>query len=359
MKFAVVEYFSKSGRIWHHSDEKPNYLCDPHREIDPTSFGCYVSALKGDHIPLTYVIGTDSLFKRLVRKITGSWPQGYDISMFEEYDVLMVVYEVANGPTLTKFINKVKQKYPKIKILGVPTQPYGLLKKQWEDQPSILKELKDFINAGDIFVTIVKSTLDEWGELSDVPVRYLPQPYPVEYASRFRKDLEEKKNIIFVAGVTERPNIKKGLEVAKLVQEEMPDYIIHVTGVEGSEADYSLLDGADFMETGFMPWADHLRYLSEVKIVINTDYTQTRGRVQMDCGVVGTPSVGADSDAQIDLFGQFASDEESTVHDVKEKVLSLLKDDEEYMKVNAYAKNKLGEYSYEKAVQRLNSLFNV
>ena len=75
MNFAVIEYASKTGDIWRHQPGKPNYLEDPAKVIDPTSFGCYVSALEGEHIPLTKLIGTSNLYNRVVKKLTGSWPQ--------------------------------------------------------------------------------------------------------------------------------------------------------------------------------------------------------------------------------------------------------------------------------------------
>ena len=356
MTFAVVEYSSKSGAVWHHTDTKPNYLCDPHTEIDPTSFGCYVSALKGEHIPLTQVIRTNKLTNRIIRNLSGSWPNNYPLHIFKKYDVIMVVYEVANGPALTQFMKRIKQTFPNLKILGVPTQPYGLLKARWEKSPTVQKEIQQFMLQCDIFLTIVKNTQKAWQELSPTPVLYLPQPYPVEYSTSFFKPLAKKQNIIYVPGVTGRPEISKGLEVAKKVQKKYPQYKIHVTNIEGINSDFSTLENSEYKSIKFLPWQEHLQYLSTVKLVINTDYTATRGRVQMDCAAIGTPSVGADSDAQLDLFPSLASTTKSAIDQLVTVSCSLLSNPNTYLEVTKFASGKLSFYNYPNSATRLNEL---
>lgn len=356
MTFAVVEYSSKSGTTWSHTDAKPNYLCNPHTQIDPTSFGCYVSALKGDHIPLTEIVGAKKLTNRISRKLFGSWPNNYSVNDFNKYDTLMVIYEVANGPALTQFMERINQSFPAIKILGVPTQPHGLLKPQLEASPKIHQEIQQFMSQCDAFLTIVRSTTEYWQNLSSVPVHYLPQPYPVEFATTQFKPLDNKKDIIYVPGVTDRPAISKGLIIAREIQKKLPQYKIHVTNIEGIKSDLSALDSADYDSIDFMPWQEHLKYLSTVKIVINTDYTETRGRVQMDCAAVGTPSVGADSDAQLDLYPSLSSTPATKIEDIVNSTISLLSKPDHYGKVTNFATSKLPFYNYSASAIRLNEL---
>jgi hypothetical protein len=354
MEFAVVEYSSKSGTVWQHTDAKPNYLCDPNTEMDTTSFGCYVSALKGKHIPLTEVVGANKIINRVIRKLSGSWPDNYSLDDFDGIDVLMVVYEVANGSSLIQFMKRIRKVYPKVKILGVPTQPYGLLKPQWDANPDTLKELQEFISNCDVFLTIVADLKDTWQKLSSVPVHYLAQPYPLEHASLQFQPLEKKQDIIYVPGVTDRPIITRGLEVARELQKRLPQYKIHVT--KNEDADFSALGEAKYEEIDFLPWQEHLKYLSGVKLVINTDYTKTRGRVQMDCAAVGTPSVGADSDSQLDLYPEFAATSESTVSEIVELAYSLLSNSDQYIKTTEFATSKLPFYNYVASASRLADL---
>src|SRR3989338_8201006 len=135
MRFAVIEYTSKTGNIWRHRPGQPNYLEDPVKVIDPTSFGCYVSALAGEHIPLTKLIGTHHLLKRAVKKITGSWPRNYPLDYLKKFDTLLVVHQISNAHEIAAFVKRLKRELPHLFILGVPTQPYGLLRPHLENNP--------------------------------------------------------------------------------------------------------------------------------------------------------------------------------------------------------------------------------
>lgn len=358
MSFAVVEYSSKTATIWRHSDQHPNYLCDPAREMDPTSFGCYVSAMRGEHIPLTSILGTSRLSNRIYRRCTGHWPANYPLSYFSPFDRLMVVHEVANSQSLTAFIRRLSQLKPSLKIIGVPTQPYGLLRQRWENDPLVKSDLRDFINACDVFITIVASTLPAWQVFSTRPVQYLPQPYPVEHAIQFFQSAADKKPIIFIAGVPDRPAITHGFKVAAALQRQFPDYVIHLTAAADAELDIFHLQDAKYAIQPFMPWQEHLQYLATVKIVINTDFTQTRGRVQMDCAAVGTPAVGADSDAQLDLFPRQAADINTPLSSIIQTAAGLLSNPDTYRSTVELAKNKLPFYNYPSSAARLDRLFS-
>jgi hypothetical protein len=359
MTFAVVEYSSKSGDIWQHTKERPNYLCDPALEMDPTSFGCYVSAMSGEHIPLVKIINTASFINRLYRKINGHWPNQYSLDYFGKFDRLLVIHEAANSATLTSFIRRLKSRYPHLKILGVPTQPYGLLRLQWHHDHQILTNLQEFSQACDAFITIAKSTTESWQNITQRPVYYLPQPYPVEFATKYWKPQAEKQPIIFIPGVTDRPQIILGHQVAVALQKQFPDHVIHVTATPNTPLDLSVLTGANYQVQTFLPWHDHLRYLSAVKLVINTDFTQTRGRVQMDCAAVGTSSVGADSDAQLDLFPHQAAGPKDSLDEIIAAARDLLANKKKYQTTIDFARAKLPFYSYEQSAHRINHLYSL
>ncbi|MEO6077889.1 MAG: hypothetical protein ABIP54_03835, partial [Candidatus Andersenbacteria bacterium] len=250
MKFAVIEYSSKTKKIWRHTQSRPNYLCDPSKEIDPTSFGCYVSALEGEHIPLTHLIVGDEIsfftriYRKIIKKITTHWPSSYNIEYLQQFDAVLVVYQLSDGHEMVSFLKKIRKQYPDIAVLGVPTQPYGILEDAWEKEPEKKHEIQEFINQCDIFLTIVKSTLPHWQALSHVPVAYLPQPYPVEFALQEHKERKQKRNIIYVAGVTDRKRIIDGEIVAKKLQEKFPQYRIQMSAIPDMQLDTSELQNA-------------------------------------------------------------------------------------------------------------------
>lgn len=354
MKFAVVEYSSKTGQIWKHTPERPNYLCDPVKEIDPTSFGCYVSALEGEHIPLLSLINP-TYYGKILKRLTGSWPGTYDLSYLQSFGVLLVVYQISDGHEMVRFVQRLQKELPKIAVIGVPTQPWGLLQEHWHRNPAIKQEITAFMDACDLFLTIVESTKDSWQALTTTPVEYLPQPYPVEYATERYLPRDQKDSVIFVAGVTDRPNIRKGQRVAKKLQEEFPEYTIHVTKIDDAPLDTSELSGSRFEIMPFQLWEEHLSYLAKTRLVINTDYTQTRGRVQVDCAAVGTPSIGADSDGQRDLFPDLPGNTDQTEEELFDQARRLLTDSTFYESVTRKAQERLKEYNYDKSAQRLRS----
>jgi hypothetical protein len=361
MKFAVVEYSSKTKMIWRHTPERPNYLCDPIKEIDPTSFGCYVSALEGEHIPLNAIIAGNmvGLIPRIVRKVvkrlTGNWPS-YSLSYFKQFDALLVVYQISDGHEMVRFVERLKREHPKQVIIGVPTQPYGILKEYWNTHPEKLKEMRDFMRHCDVFITIVKRTLPQWQKLSSTQVVYLPQPYPVEFASHAFRSRQKKSSIIFVAGVTGRDTITKGQIVAARLQKEFPSYRIQMAKVPDMELDVTNLVGTTYDIIPFQPWREHLSMLSRTALVINTDYTQTRGRVQVDCAAVGTPSIGANSDAQDDLFPKLPADRETSIEQLVLQGRQLLGDMSSYEEVVRTAQERLKAYGYEESKRRMQDL---
>ncbi len=362
MKFAVVEYSSKTKEIWKHTNERPNYLCDPVKEIDPTSFGCYVSALEGEHIPLThFIIGNHinpalRLFRKIEKRLFGNWPHGYDIRYMKQFDALLVVYQISDGHEMVRFAQRMKKIHPGCVLIGVPTQPYGLLKARWDSHPESLQEIKAFMNSCDVFLTIVHRTLPIWEKMTRTPVRYMPQPYPVDFASLKFLPREKKRNVIFVAGVTGRDNIAKGQIVAAKLQRIFPAYRIHMAQVPGMELDTKNLKGSKFDIIPFEPWQDHIATLAKSAIVINTDYTQTRGRVQADCAAVGTPSIGANSDGQDDLFPDLRAERDTPVEELVAQAKRLLEDDALYAGIVQTAKDRLEQYNYRRSRARIEEL---
>lgn len=357
MKFAVVEYSSKSGGVWRHTDAKPNYLADPEKEIDPTSFGCYVSALKGEHVPITFLArgGGGEVWRRVYKRLTGSWPR-YSLDYLKKFNVLMIVHQVSDGHEVVSLIREVRQQWPQIFIIGVPTWPWGQLTDHFGQNPKDLAIFQNYMDQCTVFLTVVQETLPWYQERTKTPVIYLPQIYPVEYTKQFWQPREGREKVIFVAGVTQRPNIQQGQAVAAQLQKEFPEYIIHVTSIPRVDLDTAVLVGSRFVIQPFAAWREHLAYLNKVKLVINTDYTATRGRVQVDCAAVGTPSVGGNSDGERDLFPELASTTETPTAAILQRARRLLTDNAYYDSLTRQARERLQKYSYAESADRLRLL---
>lgn len=360
MKFAVVEYQSKSGGIWRHTDSHPNYLADPQSEIDPTSFGCYVSALAGEHIPLTGLIvgpvnnmsDPGRFYRKMVKRLTGSWP-AYSIDYLKQFDLLLVVHQLSDAHEMVRLLRHIKVARHRPFVIGVPTQPYGLLKAATDADRQARQNLIDFIKHCDVFISVVRSTVGWYEALSRTPVKYLPQPYPVSYATQFAQPRVKKDKSILVAGVTQRPNIRQGQLVARELQKKFPAYHILIPKVPDYNYDLSNLATSAYTVLPFEPWHDHLLTLANTMLVINTDYTQTRGRVQTDCAAVGTVSLGGNSDGQEDLFPALRSTPLTSTAMLIELGERLLTEAAFYDSLAVYAAKQLKKYDYPDSATRL------
>ena len=363
MKFAVVEYSSKSGKAWQHTDARPNYLCDPVTEIDPTSFGCYVSALKGEHIPLNGLItgpvnqvsSLAHFYRKATKRLTRKWPS-YSLNYLQTFDVILFVHQLSETKEINRALARLRKLTPRPLVFGVPTQPFGILNKAFAETNDSLHDFQDFASLCDVFISIVASTVPFYQAHTTTPVVYFPQPYPAAFASRHFTPFSRKEKTILVAGVTQRYNIVQGQTVAKKLQEIYPDHLILIPKVADLDYDYTALADSRYQVLPFEHWQDHLKTLAKTKLVINTDYTATRGRIQADCAAVGTPSVGSNSDAQQDLFPNQFAEPNATVDDLVTQSRQLLDNEEYYTQVALSAKDKLAEYDYGITAQRFTEL---
>ena len=354
MNFAVIEYASKSGQVWRHTPDKPNYLADPQTEIDPTSFGCYVSALEGEHIPILHLVGVE-FGKKIYKRLAGSWPR-YSLDYLENFETLLIVHQLSDAHEIAAFAHRVRNELPKIFVIGVPTQPYGLLQPRLAANPKAARDFSNLMDACHVFISIVKDTVPYYQKFSRAPVEYVPQPYPVQYASRAAIPPNRKDKVIFVAGVTDRPNIVQGFSVAAKIQQHLPEYTTHITELPGLPLDTSNLAGARYKVIPFEPWHAHLHTLARAALVINTDYTKTRGRVQMDAAAAGTPALGGNSDAELDLFPDLASTPKTPLPDLIQKGIELLQNQEYSADLVNRAAAKLPNYCYRRSAERVYNL---
>ena len=184
----------------------------------------------------------------------------------------------------------------------------------------------------------------------------MPQPYPANFASEHQRPLAQKRPHLLVAGITQRHNIKQGHTIAAALQQKFPGYTIVVPKVADYDYNYSKLSGTKYQVLPFEPWQQHLETLAQTTLVINTDYTQTRGRVQTDCAAVGTVSLGGNSDAQVDLFPDLVSQPDTPTEQLIEAGARLLSDQTYYHTVAKQASRRLQLYDYAPSAERLGTL---
>lgn len=363
MKFAVLEYNSKSGGLWRHTSARPNYLADPQKEIDPTSFGCYVSALAGEHVPLTgLIVGPVNniswplrFYRKLYKRLSGLWP-AYNIAYVLQFDALLVVHQLSDAHEMVNLLRRLRKEKKRPWLMGVATQPYGILKTALEADPAVKRNFRDFMDNCDVFISVVASTTGYYAKLTQTPVNYLPQPYPVDYASREFLPREKKEKTILVAGVTQRENVKQGQMVARALQKKFSEYTIIVPKIPEFGYDFTALQDTTYTVLPFGRWSEHLRTLARTMLVINTDYTQTRGRVQTDCAAVGTPSLGGNSDGAMALFPELASQSDTSPDALVQLGERLLTDETYYHRATSFARQALQKYDYAQSSARLQKL---
>lgn len=190
MKFACIEYTTKTRTIWRHTPKRPNYLCDPEKEIDPTSFGCYTSALHGEHLPLTGLIygslnRPPSLLQRarqdLQRRRHGAFAS-FDLSPLRQFDVLLVIYQTSYDDELVRFVERAHRELPDTIVVTCSSPPFGRLREHWKEHPETAERYRAFLDASHFNMNVCRATVPYYRFLSSTPSLYLPQPYPVEYA---------------------------------------------------------------------------------------------------------------------------------------------------------------------------------
>lgn len=351
MRFAVVEYSSKSNEIWKHTATKPNFLADPNTEIDATSFGTWVSILEGEHIPLLKFAKHKTLWRKAAKRLTGSWPS-FSVNYFNRFDVLLIVHQLSDAHELVGFINKLKAQEKSPFIIGVPTQPFGILRAETEVNTEAKSNLINFIQACDQFISIDKATTNWYEKISGANAKYFPQPYPVKFAQHFAVSPEQKEKTIMVAGVTQRENIALGQKVAAALQKKFPEYKILVPKVADLDYDFKNLQNADYKILDFERWQEHLQTLAKTRLVINTDFIHTRGRLQMDCAAVQTLSLGSNSDAQLDLCPELAANSDTSLEKIISLGEKLLADDTYYRSLVEKVNEKISFYDYDNSRER-------
>lgn len=373
MKFACVELYTKSGNIWDGAREKPNYLCDPKTEIDNCSFGCWTSALGGEHIPLLWFklrklsnriyhnycaphmsrfhYGGYSIVSRLINR---AFDKFHNLQYITKFDVVLIVVHDYSTREMAKFIVTAKKLRKKPIFLGALGNTLGSFRETLKDKDAF-RYFKIFIDNCDVFVNYYHEAISDYlGLYTDTPIVNFPQFYPFEFAKSFFEPYENKKKIIFVSGDTSRTDHISSLLIAKKIQTRYPDFLIEVIG--RPSLNLEPLKNSRYRVTPFFEWIDYLKHTRKVYMIIDMDNTWTLGRVVRDAAVVGTPCIGLNSESQKSLFPDLVC---SDITDTKKAIdlgIKLIEDRKFYERVQKKAFKRLEAYSYENSVKSLNGI---
>ncbi|MDP2918428.1 MAG: hypothetical protein Q8N68_02935 [bacterium] len=359
--FACIEYSTKTGKIWRPTPEKPNYLCDPESEIDPTSFGCWTSALSGEHIPVNFLRrhhNPRSVAYKLGRKkdvilekIKGK-PIYHNLSYLKKFNLVLFLIHNFSMPQMADLIKRAKKINPEALILGSIVSPLGLLRETWKREKGF-RQFKKFADACDIFINVNRAAEDYLESILNTKVLYFPQFYPFAYARQFFKKREEKEKIILVAGETERLDNLSGQFSAIKIQKKYPEFLIQIVDYPDFNAAPLKIAKARFEIIPFLKWQENLKRLSRVFMVINTDAIWTLGRLQADAAAVGTPSIGINANNQMEFFPSLSVPDISGTCQIYTLAEKLILDEQFYCNAQQEGVAKIAENDYEKSKERL------
>ena len=377
IRFACIEFNTKSGSIWRPSPEKPNYLCDPKREIDIGSFGSWTSALNGEHIPLHWFVDGKprrgvsdvppfhntllyrvwSAFKKEILKNGRPLLKFKNLKYLEKFNVILVCFHFVFSRELTQFLKEAKERYPeKVFLVTYGTFNFGRVREYWRDT-DWYKDFMEFLNAGDIFILVNKSARDYFRLVTEKPIVYFPTFYPTSYTKKYFLPREKKEKKIFIAGTTERMDIVWSCLLAKKLQERFPEFTLQACNWKNMNLE--TLNGSRVEVLPWLRWEDYLKETGKAFLILNTDTWWTNGRVPSDAAAVGTPCIGVNADRQMDLFPDLIVSEVVDTRKALQLGSRLIEDENFYTEILRKALQNLAHHSYERANDRLGKLLDL
>ncbi len=373
MKFACVELYTKSGRIWDGARQQPNYLCDP-SEIDNASFGCWTSALKGEHVPLLWFKFRKPMrrfyhgqmaprmskfnyagYSIISRLFNNAFEDFNNLDYLSKFDVVLVVVHDYSIRAMAKFVTAAKKLQKKPIILGAFGVTLNFMREALKE-PENFKHFKIFIDNCDVFVNYYHEAISDYLKLfTSTPVVNFPQFYPFEFAKSFFTPIDGKEQVIFISGHSQRTDHVASMLVARKVQELHPEFTIELVG--RPKQSLEPLQGANFRVAPFQRrWADYMEKTKKNYLVLDLDNTWTLGRVVRDAAAVGSPCIGLNSGSQASLFPDLVCRDIIDTDKAIELGAKLIEDKSFYRGVQRKAFEKLEECSFENSVKRLHNM---
>ena len=369
MKFACIEFNTKSGNIWRPTPERPNYLCDPRREIDATSFGCWTSALDGEHIPLHWFIdgksrgGVNSdatlsrrIKRKISRKLCGKRLKFKNIDYMKKFDVIAICHNIFFPDEMVQLLRAARKASPETIFLSTHgVYNLGRLRENWRN-PEWFSGLKEFFDMSDIVLAVNRKGVDYLQLATSTPVVYFPPFYPYEYTKGHFVSTEKKEKIIFIAGDTSRIDNMLSVFVAKEIEKKHPDFTISLQ--RWPNMNLAPLEGSKYETLPLLEWQEYLELTGKSYLMLNFDFWWTNGRVAKDAAAVGTPCVGGNADSQMELFPDLVCEDVAGVKTAIKLGSKLIDDTEWYQEMQNKASRKLEAYSYENSKKRFEKMID-
>ena len=369
LKFACVEWSTKSGGIWRPTPEKPNYLCDQRCEIDVNSFGCWTSALGGEHIPLSWFVTgkkgrpahqiatfPERGFHKAKKIIFGDRFPYRNLDYVKRFDVVLVCHHESAHWEMLHFLREAKKTSPSTLFLATyGVYQLGHIRELWRD-PKWYCSFVDFIEASDLFLTVNRTACDYLQLAAKKPIVYFPPFYPYEYTRHFYRRREEKEKTIFIAGNTVRLDVLAGFLIARVFQKRHPDYTIKLT--DWGSMNLEPLKGCRYEILPRITWQEYLDETSKALFILNTDIWWTNGRVPLDAAAVGTPCIGCNSNGQMECFPDLVCADIEGIGKALGLAERLMSDSHFYEEIQEKALHQLESYSYENSRRRFEKLIS-
>ncbi len=366
VRFACVEWNTKSGGIWRPTPERPNYFCDQRREIDVNSFGCWTSALNGEHIPLHWFedgkerpgvhepVSFPDRIKFSMRRRLKRPLRFKNLSYVKRFDVILVCHFLERHDDLLQFLKEAKSATPEVLFLGTHgTYNLGRVREWWRD-PGWYRSFAEFVNASDLFLIVNRAALGYLQLVSEKPIAYAPPFYPTEFAKSFYRPLEGKEKILYIAGKTDRLDIMASLLVARELQRRHPEFLIRLT--DWGDMNLEPLRGTHYEVLPRTAWQPYLQETAKAFMILNTDIWWTNGRVALDAAAVGTPCIGCNSNGQSECFPDLAVSDIEGVRKGIALAEQLMADPLFYREIQRKAMEKVESFSYENSRRRFETL---
>lgn len=359
--FACIEYSTKSGWIWKPSPDRPNYLCNPEKEIDPTSFGCWTSALNGEHIPLSFLRiakKTHSLSYKIQRAFDRIQEKGsktpiyHNLNYIKKFNLVLILIHRYSMALMGDLISRLQKIHPHAVYLGSINSPLGLLRETWKKSAEYIA-FKKFADRCDIFVNVNRAAQSYLEYITTSRVLYLPQFYPFKFAQKFYQPASKREKTILVAGDMTRTDNLAGQLVAIQIQKKHPEFLIKIVKMQGLNLKPLQMAKARFKIIPFVPWQKNLKRIASFSFVINMDQIWTLGRLQSDCAAVGTPSIGLNANNQIEFFPRLATADIKEIDRAVALAERLIADPDFFRKVQEEAQQKIAQNSYLQSIERL------
>ncbi len=366
MHFACIEFSTKSGEIWRPTPEKPNFLCDPEKEIDPTSFGCWTSALNGEHIPYSFLqIGKNArsfafkIQRRLdrIKEKMSKRPVYHNLNYLKKFNLILLIVHTYSLPLFADLAQRIQKINPHAILLGSITSPLGLLRETWKKSGEY-RAFKNFADYCDLFINVNRVAQKYLEYITKTPVIYFPQFYPYEFARQSFQPRERREKTIFVAGETSRTDNLAGQLVAIALLKKHPDFQIKIVDIPGTNLAPLKIARVPFQAIPFQNWQKHLKRLASYYLVINLDQIWTLGRLQADCAAVGTPSIGINANNQMEMFPDLTIKDIEGIGDAVSLGERLIGESDFYHSVQEKANKVISQNDYDQSRQRLFDLLN-